>query len=351
MGPDARARGGRQTARPKLESALELCRQVLAIEAEGIQGMAQRVGAEFEQAVEMIFRSRGRVIVCGIGKSGLIARKIVATLNSTGTGAIFLHPVEAMHGDLGILTEGDVVLAISNSGETAEVCSLLPSVRHLGASLIAFTGAANSTLGRAANLIIDVGVAKEACPLGLAPTASTTAALAMGDALAVALLSRRKFNHADFRALHPAGALGERLKVRVSQVMLGGSGVPRVTPDTPLPKAIAEMSRKGLGATLVVSGEDELLGIITDGDLRRTMERRGSVENLSAADAMTAQPKTVRDDTLAAEALDVMEKSLITVLPIVSAEGRLCGILHLHDLLGKGSFSFSAPANNNSRRP
>jgi len=333
----------------KEQDAAALGREVLAIEAAGIRRVAARIGPEFERAVEMIFRSKGRVIVCGIGKSGLIGRKIVATFNSTGTGAIFLHPVEAMHGDLGILTADDVVLAISNSGETAEVCSLLPSIAHLKASLIALTGAAASTLGRAAHVVIDVGVEKEACPLGLAPTASTTAALSMGDALAVALLSRRNFNHADFRALHPGGALGERLKVRVSEVMLSGSQIPRVSPDTPLALAIAEMSRKRLGATLVVSGEDDLLGIITDGDLRRTIERHHSVEGLTAAAAMTAKPKTIREDALAAEALDLMEKKLITVLPVVSAEGKLSGILHLHDLLGKGSFSFVAPAGNSKR--
>jgi arabinose-5-phosphate isomerase len=254
-----------------------------------------------------------------------------------------------MHGDLGILARGDVVVAISNSGETAEVCGLLPSIKHLGAALIALTGDPGSTLGRSADIVIDVGVEKEACPLGLAPTASTTAALAMGDALAVALLSRRNFNSADFRALHPAGALGEQLKVRVAEVMLTGASMPRVSPDTPLPLAIKEMSRKGLGATLVVSGEDELLGIITDGDLRRALERHQTTAGLTAADAMTHRPKHIREEALAAEALDLMEKSLITVLPIVSAEGRLTGILHLHDLLGKGRFSFSAPPNNSHR--
>ncbi len=349
MAPRRPAAKARPDKAPR-KGALALAREVLAIEARGIRRVAERVGPEFERAVEMVLRSRGRVIVCGIGKSGLIGRKVVATLNSTGTPAIFLHPVEAMHGDLGILTRDDVVVAISNSGETAEVCGLLPSIRHLGAGLIAFTGAPDSTLARAAGVVIDVGVEREACPLGLAPTASTTAALAMGDALAVALLSRRNFNHSDFRALHPAGALGERLKVRVSEVMLVGPYVPRVTPDTPLPLAIAEMSRKRLGATLVTSGEDELLGIITDGDLRRTIEGRHSVEGLSAAEAMTRDPKTIREDALAAEALDLMEKSLITVLPIVSPEGRLAGILHLHDLLGKGSFSFSARNNSGPKR-
>lgn len=339
-------------ARPRkrpVKDAVALAKEVLAIEAAGIRGVAARVGAEFERAVGLILRSKGRVIICGIGKSGLIGRKIVATLNSTGTGAIFLHPVEAMHGDLGILAKNDVVVAISNSGETAEVCSLLPSIKHRGASLIALTGAPRSTLGRAADVVIDVGVKKEACPLGLAPTASTTAALAMGDALAVALLSARNFNHADFRALHPAGALGERLKVKVSEVMLAGAAIPRVSPDTPLPLAIKEMSRKGLGATLVVSAEDELVGIVTDGDLRRTIERHQSAAGLTAADAMTRRPKTIGQDALAAQALDLMEKSLITVLPIVTGEGRLAGILHLHDLLGKGSFSFVAPANNHKR--
>ncbi|MFH0809289.1 MAG: KpsF/GutQ family sugar-phosphate isomerase [Pseudomonadota bacterium] len=330
----------------EIKDAVEMAREVLAIEVAGIERVAQRVGAGFERAVAMILRSPGRVIVCGIGKSGLIGRKIVATLNSTGTRAIFLHPVEAMHGDLGILARTDVVVAISNSGETAEISSLLPSIRHLGAGLIALTGAPNSTLGHAADIVLDVGVEKEACPLGLAPTASTTAALAMGDALAVVLLSRRNFKHADFRALHPAGALGERLKVRVAEVMLAGSSVPRVSPDTSLLLAIAEMSRKRLGATLVVSGEAELLGIITDGDLRRAIERNRFIDALNAADAMTRDPKTICQDALAAEALDLMEKSLITILPIVSAEGRLAGIIHLHDLLGKGRFSFSPPPGN-----
>jgi len=328
-----------QTACPR-KSSLELAREVLEIEAQGIVRVREALGPGFEKAVELIYAAP-KVIVCGIGKSGLIGRKIVATLNSTGTRAIFLHPVEAMHGDLGILTREDVVIAISNSGETAEVCSLLPSIRHLGAKLISLTGVTSSRLAVASDVVLDCGVEREACPLGLAPTASTTATLALGDALAVALLTRRNFNHADFRALHPAGSLGERLKVRVEEVMLAGPEVPRSGPTTPLTEAIAEMSRKRLGATLVVSGEDELLGIVTDGDLRRFVQRHGSVQGKTAAEAMTANPKTISTGMLASEALDLMERMLITVLPILTPEGKLAGIVHLHDLLGKGKFSFT----------
>jgi arabinose-5-phosphate isomerase len=322
-------------------SILDEARTVLEIEARGILDLIPRLGRDFEEAVEAIYRAQGRVILTGIGKSGIVARKIVATLNSTGTPSLFLHPVEAMHGDLGMVTVADIVLAVSNSGETRELTLLLSSLRHQGARLIAFTGNRDSTLARKSDIAIDVGVAKEACPWGLVPTASTTAALAAGDALAVALIKRRQFNHQDFRRLHPGGTLGERLAVQVSEVMLTGDRVPLVFPDQPLPEAILEMERKDLGTTLVIE-EDErrLVGILTDGDLRRLIQRRIPLEDTVVEQVMTPQPKAISPQTLAAEALNIMEAHLITVLPIVDDRGRILGILHLHDLLGRGEFKF-----------
>ncbi|HMK65454.1 MAG TPA: KpsF/GutQ family sugar-phosphate isomerase, partial [Thermodesulfobacteriota bacterium] len=255
-------------------SLLKEAQEVLEIEAQGILNLVPKLGPEFEAAVEAIYQLKGRVILTGIGKSGIVARKIVATLNSTGTPALFLHPVEAMHGDLGMVTSKDIVLAISNSGETGELLIILPSLKRLGTKLIAFTGNQESVLARECDLLIDVGVEKEACPLGLVPTTSTTAALAMGDALAVALIKRRQFNHKDFRRFHPGGSLGERLTVKVSEVMLTGDQVPMVSPGQGVIEAIREMDDKDLGVTLVAEGSDaRLAGIITDGDLRRMIKR------------------------------------------------------------------------------
>jgi arabinose-5-phosphate isomerase len=320
---------------------LDEAREVLKIEAQGILNLIPKLGADFEKAVEAILNLRGRVIITGIGKSGLVARKIVATLNSTGTPSLFLHPVEAMHGDLGMVTSKDIVLALSNSGETGELTIILPSLKRIGAKLIAITGNPESRLARASDLVIDVGVEKEACPLGLVPTASTTAALALGDALAVALINRRQFNHQDFQRFHPGGLLGERLTVKVSEVMLTGDQVPAVFPHQTISEALLEIDRKDLGTTLIVSEPDHrLLGIFTDGDLRRLIQREKAIQGLPIHQVMTADPKSIRPEVLASEALEIMEQFLITVLPIVDELNKVLGILHLHDLLGRGDFKF-----------
>ena len=320
---------------------LDEAQEVLEIEAQGILNLIPKLGADFEKAVEAILNLRGRVIITGIGKSGLVARKIVATLNSTGTPSLFLHPVEAMHGDLGMVTSKDIVLALSNSGETGELTIILPSLKRIGAKLIAFTGNPESRLARASDLVIDVGVEKEACPLGLVPTASTTAALALGDALAVALINRRQFNHQDFQRFHPGGLLGERLTVKVSEVMLTGDQVPAVFPHQTISEALLEIDRKDLGTTLIVSEPDHrLLGIFTDGDLRRLIQREKAIQGLPIHQVMTADPKSIRPEVLASEALEIMEQFLITVLPIVDELNKVLGILHLHDLLGRGDFKF-----------
>jgi arabinose-5-phosphate isomerase len=324
-----------------LTPLLKEAQEVLEIEAQGILNLIPKLGPAFEKAVEAIYQIKGRVILTGIGKSGIVARKIVATLNSTGTPALFLHPVEAMHGDLGMVTSKDIVLALSNSGETGELVIILPSLKRIGAKLITFTGNGDSTLAKQSDLVIDVGVEKEACPLGLAPTTSTTAALAMGDALAVVLIKRRQFNHKDFKRFHPGGSLGERLSVKVSEVMLTGEKVPLVSPEQSLFEAIHEMDAKDLGATLVVEGKEHYLsGIITDGDLRRMIKRKVPLQGIRVGEVMTANPKTISTELQAIEALELMEQHLITILPIVDSQRRVSGILHLHDLLGKGEFKF-----------
>lgn len=321
---------------------LKEAQKVLEIEAQGILDLIPKLGSDFEKAVEAIYQLKGRVILTGIGKSGIVARKIVATLNSTGTPSLFLHPVEAMHGDLGMVTSKDIVLTLSNSGETGELAILLPSLKRIGAKLISMTGNRESTLGKQSDLVIDVGVEKEACPLGMAPTTSTTAALAMGDALAVALIKRRQFNHQDFKRFHPGGSLGERLAVKVSEVMLRGSQIPMVSPAQTLSEALQEMDVKDLGATLVVEGEEHFLsGIITDGDLRRIIKRKTPFEKTRAGQVMTPDPKWLSPEAQASEALEVMEQYLITILPIIDPERRVLGIVHLHDLLGKGEFKFN----------
>jgi len=324
------------------KNLLELAREVLTIEAEGIAHLIQKLDKSFLKAVDLIYRARGRVILTGVGKSGIVARKLVATFNSTGSRALFLHPVEAMHGDLGMVSRDDVVLALSNSGETQELTILLPSLMRLGAPLIAFTGRPNSTLGRASRVIIDTGVPREACPLGLAPTASTTAMLAMGDALAVVLLTKRGFQASDFRRFHPGGSLGQHLSLAIREVMLTGERIPRTRPEEPLAQAIQEMSAKGLGATLVMSDQERLLGIITDGDLRRALEKFGPAVDKPAREIMTAKPHAVGPETLASQALELMERKAIMVLPVVDDQGAVLGIVHLHDLLGRGEFKFTA---------
>ncbi len=318
--------------------------EILRIEAEGILGLINRLDQGFDRAVELIFAATGRLIVSGIGKSGIVGRKIVATLNSTGTRAFFLHPVEAMHGDLGMVCPDDVFLALSNSGETAELNMLLASIQNIGCQIVAFTGDRHSTLARHSNIVIDVGVQREACSLGLAPTASTTAMLAMGDALAIILLNKKHFNAADFKRFHPGGKLGRRLAGRVRELMLTGLLIPRVPCAAPMRLAIEEMERLQLGATLVVNPDDTLAGIITDGDIRRAVARQRPIFDLNVDDLMTADPQHARMETAAYDALNLMEIHQITVLPVVDSAHRVKGIVHLHDILGKGEFKFNGAA-------
>lgn len=317
---------------------IDEAREVLKIEAESILHLVDRLGPEFELAVETILEATGRVILTGMGKSGLIGRKISATLNSTGTPSVFMHPGEAIHGDLGMVRPEDVILAISNSGQTHEINTILPLVRDMGAKIISFTGCPDSPMAAASDIVIDVGVEREACPLGLAPTASTTAALAMGDALAVVLINRRRFDRKDFRKFHPGGSLGERLSVKVREVMLTDEHVPVVRLGADGAAAVEEIDRKRIGATLVVDDERRLRGIITDGDLRRALLQKKDVHAMVVSELMSPSPKTIDEEGSAAEALAVMEFNSITHLAIVDRRGRLKGVVHLHDLLGREEF-------------
>ena len=312
--------------------ALDLARQVLRIEGEAVLALAARINGAFLQALALILNCRGRVIVSGIGKSGHIGRKIAATLASTGTPAFFVHPAEASHGDLGMITAEDVVIGISNSGESAELLNIVPSIKRQGARLIAMTGNENSTLSRDADAHLDAGVAQEACPLNLAPTASTTAALALGDALAVALLDARGFGAEDFARSHPGGALGRRLLTRMRDVMRTGEAIPVVTPAAGIAEAIREITRGGIGMTVVVSLERKVLGIFTDGDLRRAVLRHPSLRDITVGDVMTRGPRVTGPDKLAAEAVEMMEKHKINQIPVVDGEGCLIGALNMHDL-------------------
>ncbi|MDA8126077.1 MAG: KpsF/GutQ family sugar-phosphate isomerase [Deltaproteobacteria bacterium] len=311
-------------------------KEVLRIEAESILHLIDKVGDSFVQAVDMIYRSQGRVIVAGIGKSGLIGRKIVATMTSTGTQALFLHPVEGLHGDLGIVTKEDVLLAISHSGETTELNMIMDRICELGVPSIAFTGNLTSTLARLCNVVIDVGVAKEACPFGLAPTSSSTAALAMGDALAVALIHRRNFQEKDFYKFHPGGSLGSRLRSKVRDVMLSGKLIPRVGSEALLFDAIREMDEKNKGFVLVTENDGALLGILTDGDIRRLVRTGRDFHKERIASLMTRNPKTVRENLSVAQAIEYMQRDEITTLAVTDAANRLQGYIHLHDLLGRG---------------
>jgi arabinose-5-phosphate isomerase len=312
--------------------SLETAKRVLRVESEAIASLIDRLDARFEKAVELLHDCKGRVVVTGLGKSGLVGRKIAATFSSTGTPALFLHTGEALHGDLGMLTAGDVLLAISSSGETAELIELLETVKRLGVPLLALTANPKSTLARASDIVLDIAVKEEACSLNLAPTASTAAAMAMGDALAIALLERRGFKTEDFAALHPGGRLGNKLR-RVESLMHSGENAPRVLPTAKMPDVIYEMSRKGLGLAAVTEPDGKLLGIITDGDLRRVMQKRQeNVLALSAADCMTRNPVTLSRHELAASALRVMEEKKITSLLITDPAGKLEGVLHIHDL-------------------
>ena len=314
---------------------------VLKIEAEGILNLVDRIDDNFSEMIEQICGSSGRLIIAGIGKSGIVGRKIVATLNSTGTRSLFLHPVEAMHGDLGQVSPNDIFIALSNSGETDELCILLPSIRQIGCKIIAFTGSKNSTLATQSDIVIDVGVECEACPLGLAPTASTTAMLAMGDALAVVLLEKKHFKTSDFRMIHPGGTLGQRLAGKVKDLMFTGPSLPRVSEGTSMPEAIKEIDRGKLGTTLVLTSQNKLSGIITDGDIRRMVASGQSILELTVEDVMTKNPQTLEENSPTYDALNIMEKYQITVLPIVNSQGGVQGILHLHDILGKGEFKFN----------
>ena len=314
---------------------------VLKIEAEGILKLAERIDDNFTEMVELICKSSGRLIVGGIGKSGIVGRKIVATLNSTGTRSIFLHPVEAMHGDLGQVSPNDIFLALSNSGETDELNILLSSIRKIGCTIIAFTGNKSSTLAKHSDIVIDVGVDREACPFGLAPTASTTALLAMGDALAVVLINKKHFKSSDFKKFHPGGMLGQRLSSKVKDIMLTGESLPRVRAGAGMEAAISEINRLGLGVTLVLRTDDTLAGIITDGDIRRAIAKKKPILDLTVEEVMTKNPLTANPATPAYDALNTMEQHQITVLPITNPIGKALGILHLHDILGKGEFKFN----------
>ena len=310
-----------------------LAERVLRLEAEAILGLIPKLDERFDRAVELLRGCRGRVIVTGMGKSGLIGRKIAATLASTGTPAYFLHPAEGVHGDVGMVARGDVVLALSNSGETDEVLAILPPLKRLGVPIVLLTGNPSSTLARQAEVVIDVSAAEEACPMNLAPTSSTTAALAAGDALAMALLELRGLKPEGYAALHPRGTLGWRALFRVRDLMHTGDAVPVVLETTPLRDAIGEMTRKRLGMTTVVDGGSRLIGVITDGDLRRLHLREASISGLSAGAVATREPKTILADELAAKALEVMESWMITSLVIVDEVGRPSGIIHMHDIL------------------
>jgi len=316
--------------------------EVLKIEADGILNLVDRIDDNFSKMVGLICKSGGRIIVSGIGKSGIIGRKIVATLNSTGTRSLFLHPVEAMHGDLGQVISDDIFIALSKSGATDELNILLPSIRRIGCKIIGFTGDKNSNLAHQCDIVIDVGVPAEACPMGLAPTASTTALLAMGDALAVVLLDKKQFNSGDFKLYHPGGVLGQRLSARIKDLMVSRNAVPCVPEGTLMTDAVGAVDRGGLGAVLVVNEHNKLRGIITDGDIRRMVVTGQNMAELRVEDVMTDNPRTQAESAAAYDALYIMEQHQITVLPVVNSNGDVKGILHLHDILGKGEFKFNS---------
>ncbi len=315
----------------------ELARAVIETEARAVTALGERIGPEFVCACRHMLDCEGRIVVIGMGKSGHIGGKIAATLASTGTPAFFVHPGEASHGDLGMITERDVVLALSNSGETDEILTILPLIKRLGVPLIALTGNPDSRLAREADVHLDVSVEKEACPLGLAPTASTTATLVMGDALAVSLLETRGFTADDFARSHPGGRLGKRLLLHVADVMHTGEAIPRVHPEDTLDAVLVEMTRKGLGLAIVGDADDRVLGVFTDGDLRRVLDHgQVDVHRLTIGEVMTSPCRTITAERLAAEALQLMDEKRINALPVVDASGRLIGALNMHDLLRAG---------------
>lgn len=318
---------------------LEQARQVLRMEAEAVLEQVERIDEHFKAAVEMILACPGRTVITGMGKSGIIGRKMAATLASTGTPSFYLHPAEGIHGDLGMVTEGDVVIALSNSGETGEVLHILPSLRRIGAKLIAMVGNPNSTLAKNSDIVLNVGVTREACPLGLAPTSSTTAALAYGDALALALLSKRKFTASQFAVFHPGGSLGRKLLLTVEDIMHSGTENPLVKADISVQDALFVITDKGLGAVSVVDDDNKMLGVLTDGDIRRGLSKGVDFLKRPVTELMTVSPKTITKEKLAAQALHIMESNRpkpITVLPVVDAENHVIGLLHMTDLVRQG---------------
>jgi arabinose-5-phosphate isomerase len=320
----------------KKQNIIKRAKDVLRIEAQSILRLVDRIDSNFSRAVNLICKSKGRVIITGIGKSGLIGRKIVATLTSTGTPALFLHPVEGLHGDLGIVTKDDILLAISNSGETRELMPVINSIRHIGAPIIAFTGGLSSTLARESDIVIDVSVEKEACPFGLVPTSSSTATLAIGDALAIALLAEKQFKEKDFYKFHPGGNLGARLRETVSDAMIVGKKIPRVFSGSSAQKAIVEINRKNVGFVLITGKNNKLLGILTDGDVRRMISKEISFKEKPVDEIMTANPMTIDEKISLAQAMEMMQKREITSFAVVNEKKELKGYVHLHDILGRG---------------
>ena len=329
---------GVQAAASKDGTSLDVGRRVLDIEARAVQALVQRLDGGFSEAVDLLYQCKGKVVVSGMGKSGLIGQKIAATMASTGTPSFFLHPAEGLHGDLGMLARRDVLIAISNSGETQEILQLLPFMERMGIPVVAIVGRKNSTLAKNCAVALDVSVEEEACPMGLAPTASTTAALAMGDALAVALLEKRGFKEQDFAQFHPGGTLGRRLLVKVRDLMHRGQELPQVQETVSASVAILEMSAKKLGMTTVVDRAGALLGVITDGDLRRFLEQGGDFSKITAGSLASRRPKLIGQDELAAKAVEMMERYSITTLVVSDNAKRIAGVVHLHDLLKHGIF-------------
>jgi arabinose-5-phosphate isomerase len=325
-----------KVAKPKSKSSLDVGRRVLDIEARAVQALLQRLDGGFSEAVDLLYRCKGKVVVSGMGKSGLIGQKIAATMASTGTPSFFLHPAEGLHGDLGMLARRDVTIAISNSGETQEILQLLPYMERMGIPVVAIVGRKGSTLAKNSAVVLDVSVAEEACPMGLAPTASTTVALAMGDALAVALLEKRGFKEQDFAKFHPGGTLGRRLLVKVRDLMHKGQEMPQVRETVLASEAILEMSAKKLGMTTVVDRAGALLGIITDGDLRRFLQEGGDFSKITAGALASCHPKMIGPDELAAKAVEMMERYAITTLVVADSAKGIVGVVHLHDLLKHG---------------
>jgi len=323
------------------EALLERAKEILQIEKLGLEEVSKNLNDSFVQALELILNIKGRVVVTGVGKSGIIGRKISATLSSTGTPSFFLHPVEALHGDLGMVTSEDILLAISYSGNTLEVCELASILKKRNIKIISLTGNPESRLAKLSDIIINTKIPKEACPFNLAPTTSTTATLALGDALAICLFELKGLGSEDFRKNHPGGSLGERLKVKVKEIMLTDEKIPVVSEGTLLEDAIVEIDKKRLGCVLITNSLGILTGIITDGDLRRIFLKYKTYSNLKVEEVMTRNPKVIEENRLASEALEMMEKYLITVLPVINYDQKLVGILHLHDILGKGTFKFT----------